>query len=132
MLISDWSSDVCSSYLASAASSNTAAGSALTTCAALTVPLVATVNSTSTSPSWPDCSAAIGYRGEGVLIGCSSLAILSRATASSRCLRSEEHTSELQSLMRISYAVFCLKKKKHKQNIIRQYTKNDITTETKT
>src|SRR3546814_4861359 len=32
-------------------------------------------------------------------------------------LRSEEHTSELQSLMRISYAVFCLKKKKqHKTN----------------
>src|SRR3546814_10547430 len=30
-------------------------------------------------------------------------------------LRSEEHTSELQSLMRISYAVFCLKKKKIKQ-----------------
>src|SRR3546814_2978797 len=28
-----------------------------------------------------------------------------------RCHRSEEHTSELQSLMRISYAVFCLKKK---------------------
>src|SRR3546814_2848819 len=28
--------------------------------------------------------------------------------------RSEEHTSELQSLMRISYAVFCLKKKNHK------------------
>src|SRR3546814_10251285 len=31
-------------------------------------------------------------------------------------LRSEEHTSELQSLMRISYAVFCLKKKKKKNN----------------
>src|SRR3546814_9036878 len=30
--------------------------------------------------------------------------------------RSEEHTSELQSLMRISYAVFCLKKKKKKTN----------------
>src|SRR3546814_9460232 len=29
------------------------------------------------------------------------------------CVRSEEHTSELQSLMRISYAVFCLKKKTH-------------------
>src|SRR3546814_1424837 len=28
-------------------------------------------------------------------------------------MRSEEHTSELQSLMRISYAVFCLKQKKH-------------------
>src|SRR3546814_18350338 len=39
--------------------------------------------------------------------------------------RSEEHTSELQSLMRISYAVFCLKKKKqNKRNTIekRQYT----------
>src|SRR3546814_2563658 len=32
-------------------------------------------------------------------------------------LRSEEHTSELQSLMRISYAVFCLKKKKNTNNI---------------
>src|SRR3546814_1179541 len=30
--------------------------------------------------------------------------------------RSAEHTSELQSLMRISYAVFCLKKKKHNKN----------------
>src|SRR3546814_6243480 len=30
--------------------------------------------------------------------------------------RSEEHTSELQSLMRISYAVFCLKKKNHHHN----------------
>src|SRR3546814_2641789 len=30
--------------------------------------------------------------------------------------RSEEHTSELQSLMRISYAVFCLKKKKRKED----------------
>src|SRR3546814_3201405 len=33
--------------------------------------------------------------------------------ASSKLQRSEEHTSELQSLMRISYAVFCLKKKKN-------------------
>src|SRR3546814_3941966 len=33
-------------------------------------------------------------------------------TAGSVILRSEEHTSELQSLMRISYAVFCLKKKR--------------------
>src|SRR3546814_4020907 len=32
-------------------------------------------------------------------------------------LRSEEHTSELQSLMRISYAVFCLKKKKSRAHI---------------
>src|SRR3546814_3748353 len=44
---------------------------------------------------------------------------------SARCMsgarmrrRSEEHTSELQSLMRISYAVFCLKKKKNKVQTI--------------
>src|SRR3546814_3908627 len=36
--------------------------------------------------------------------------------------RSEEHTSELQSLMRISYAVFCLKKKKRDQNSKRHTT----------
>src|SRR3546814_9802000 len=36
--------------------------------------------------------------------------------------RSEEHTSELQSLMRISYAVFCLKKKKSSQIHIISYT----------
>src|SRR3546814_6768775 len=34
--------------------------------------------------------------------------------------RSEEHTSELQSLMRISYAVFCLKKKTMKQQSVQQ------------
>src|SRR3546814_8713393 len=33
--------------------------------------------------------------------------------------RSEEHTSELQSLMRISYAVFCWKQKRHTTNIVR-------------
>src|SRR3546814_3369840 len=37
--------------------------------------------------------------------------------------RSEEHTSELQSLMRISYAVFCLKKKKYKE-ILQRKTHN--------
>src|SRR3546814_3049483 len=39
-------------------------------------------------------------------------------------LRSEEHTSELQSLMRISYAVFCLKKKKTIQRIPNTYQHN--------
>src|SRR3546814_6010197 len=38
-------------------------------------------------------------------------------------LRSEEHTSELQSLMRISYAVFCLKKKKKTK--VTETTKHD-------
>src|SRR3546814_3607620 len=41
--------------------------------------------------------------------------------------RSEEHTSELQSLMRISYAVFCLKKQNHKEN---SHTTVTITTTT--
>src|SRR3546814_10335590 len=40
-------------------------------------------------------------------ISCYSLTAISQ-----RAVRSEEHTSELQSLMRISYAVFCLKKNK--------------------
>src|SRR3546814_4789742 len=38
--------------------------------------------------------------------------------------RSEEHTSELQSLMRISYAVFCLKKKKITHNTSKNRTEN--------
>src|SRR3546814_7899368 len=45
--------------------------------------------------------------------------------------RSEEHTSELQSLMRISYAVFCLKKKKntkHNYPYLRQTTNTQIGT----
>src|SRR3546814_2547885 len=42
--------------------------------------------------------------------------------------RSEEHTSELQSLMRISYAVFCLKKKKKKNNSL-EYTNTQTNTE---
>src|SRR3546814_7060785 len=41
-------------------------------------------------------------------------------------MRSEEHTSELQSLMRISYAVFCLKKKNKQKNT------KDISTKTRT
>src|SRR3546814_8117953 len=43
------------------------------------------------------------------------------------CRRSEEHTSELQSLMRISYAVFCLKKKKNLQKIIRVHIRKQDT-----
>src|SRR3546814_7949782 len=40
--------------------------------------------------------------------------------------RSEEHTSELQSLMRISYAVFCLKKKNEKQKIQRNANSRNL------
>src|SRR3546814_1904815 len=45
----------------------------------------------------------------------SSIACLN--TGSDAYSRSEEHTSELQSLMRISYAVFCLKKKTHSRSL---------------
>src|SRR3546814_2498210 len=52
-----------------------------------------------------------------IAFGSTALPRCSNAPLGSRWRRSEEHTSELQSLMRISYAVFCLKKKK-----ITQYT----------
>src|SRR3546814_4628413 len=51
-----------------------------------------------------------------------------KAAAARKATRSEEHTSELQSLMRISYAVFCLKKKKKQQK--RGHQSNQQSTET--
>src|SRR3546814_8442987 len=53
------------------------------------------------------CSAVIGLV---VVLLFIAVAVLADV------VRSEEHTSELQSLMHISYAVFCLKKKKHLNN----------------
>src|SRR3546814_4504569 len=54
---------------------------------------------------------------------------LGRAPGRARAPRSEEHTSELQSLMRISYAVFCLKKKTNKnKNYKLKYTMNNTQT----
>src|SRR3546814_4237956 len=41
------------------------------------------------------------------------IVVRTKVDKTSKASRSEEHTSELQSLMRISYAVFCLKNKKH-------------------
>src|SRR3546814_4523955 len=56
--------------------------------------------------AWKRLMAA-GRSSAGVAISSTSITGQTR----SRLTRSEEHTSELQSLMRISYAVFCLKKK---------------------
>src|SRR3546814_8439619 len=55
-----------------------------------------------------------------------------RSPARSGRRRSEEHTSELQSLMRISYAVFCLKQKKHEPTIkpMKAHIKTQTTHET--
>src|SRR3546814_2133630 len=50
-------------------------------------------------------------------IGLSTAGAIASISMGLRAPRSEEHTSELQSLMRISYAVFCLKQKKYTHNI---------------
>src|SRR3546814_2547389 len=66
-------------------------------------------SSTSSEPVMPcRASMAASTPASAARPACSGLDIESRRNA----CRSEEHTSELQSLMRISYAVFCLKKKK--------------------
>src|SRR3546814_2661614 len=57
----------------------------------------------------------VAAAGEGGA-GGQSLAAERRRQFGRGGVRSEEHTSELQSLMRISYAVFCLKKKKQTQH----------------
>src|SRR3546814_2527698 len=73
--------------------------------------------------AWPSCAQPVlGHRGGGSGAGqpggCGAGLADDRADAAQDRFRSagrsEEHTSELQSLMRISYAVFCLKKKKTK------------------
>src|SRR3546814_5305946 len=125
MRISDWSSDVCSSDLLCAIS--------LVGCAVgpyfvkpddrlASVQLspradYAPPNETSAAnfpSSWwtlfnDDVLADLQARAQ---TGNLNLQIASERIAQRRAQRSEEHTSELQSLMRISYAVFCLKKQK--------------------
>src|SRR3546814_8218420 len=62
-----------------------------------------------------DGHSSATHRGVNAISAAAELVLeLERIAAGFR--RSEEHTSELQSLMRISYAVFCLKKKKKKYN----------------
>src|SRR3546814_10453351 len=64
--------------------------------------------------AWLDAPQDLEWLEVGCGTGALSAAILARCAPRSLTavdLRSEEHTSELQSLMRISYAVFCLKKK---------------------
>src|SRR3546814_9668076 len=66
-------------------------------------------------------------RGAGGEVRVDALADLRLGAPGDHCVqealvRSEEHTSELQSLMRISYAVFCLKKKTEQQVTIHNHT----------
>src|SRR3546814_4286511 len=68
------------------------------------------------SPSFPDY-----FRDPSVPQLSSRASSSAHARERSLSSRSEEHTSELQSLMRISYAVFCLKKKTHTYNLTTQH-----------
>src|SRR3546814_10919893 len=63
------------------------------------------------------CPGCLGCCGSGF----SGYECSTTASRFALVLRSEEHTSELQSLMRISYAVFCLKKKKN-QSLLKTIT----------
>src|SRR3546814_5720963 len=58
--------------------------------------------------------AVAGGGGKGMRKVDAAADFIDALASCQREARSEEHTSELQSLMRISYAVFCLKNKKHK------------------
>src|SRR3546814_8418987 len=65
-----------------------------------------------------DHSVPLHHRGELLPWRVFHAGGVCRAGAAAGAGRSEEHTSELQSLMRISYAVFCLTKKKNKTSIM--------------
>src|SRR3546814_6914322 len=87
------------------------------TCAPTSVSICsvsASMPSTASKMVWVACSVepTIAVSSSVAAGRCSELMSSGRSSAiSARATRSEEHTSELQSLMRISYAVFCLKKK---------------------
>src|SRR3546814_5715078 len=129
MRISDWSSDVCSSDLTFVNTLSIYAGAYLTE--------VFRAGLTSVPERYVEAAKAIGLRPwqtqvyvvlpltfRIVLPSLSNNFIsLFKDTSLAAAIaipeltfRSEEHTSELQSLMRISYAVFCLTKKKYNQN----------------
>src|SRR3546814_7531322 len=72
----------------------------------------ALATSTSTTASWNEADTSAAST-SGFLRTWFTTAVF-RPLKEKSNVRSEEHTSELQSLMRISYAVFCLKKKKNK------------------
>src|SRR3546814_8690280 len=109
MRISDGSSDVCSSDLSNAVKFTAAGGRAWVTVAARDGKLEIAVHDTGVGMAAQDIPKALAPFGQ-------VRGVLSRDHQGTGLGRSEEHTSELQSLMRISYAVFCLKKKKKHQN----------------
>src|SRR3546814_2306448 len=122
MCISDWSSDVCSSDLlvvtdhAGHAEAMRAAGSSAKEADADHIMHLAL--SDPKDQNSPRHIRTFG-RTEDLVKG---ELLLDKETETNT--RSEEHTSELQSLMRISYAVFCLKKKKNSRTSAANNTRN--------
>src|SRR3546814_6396163 len=103
MLISDWSSDVCSSDLTDMPLICDVILLAMARPAASSLALLMRLPvDRRSSDAASDISALFEALAERIA-----------DTLVPIIVRSEEHTSELQSLMRISYAVFCLKKKNH-------------------
>src|SRR3546814_7357487 len=115
MRISDWSSDVCSSDL----NQPFTAGRCDPPC-----PLRRRGKDASPRRDLPVRPAATVRRDAQTDDDHQSSRHEGRADGAS--CRSEEHTSELQSLMRISYAVFCLKKKKKQNTKTYDYTRSVI------
>src|SRR3546814_6400383 len=113
MRISDWSSDVCSSdlLLALVLASTTAAGKALAAAGVKAEALNAAINELRGGRTADTASAEDRY--DALKKFARDLTEAAR-DGKLDPVRSEEHTSELQSLMRSSYAVFCLKKKKNR------------------
>src|SRR3546814_8313912 len=109
MRISDWSSDVCSSDLGGGGAAAFRARSALLPRRMEPVRFRHHRPDAGAGDRQSQCAPDIPYppRAPDHLGG-------TQAEGGGRGDRSEEHTSELQSLMRISYAVFCLKKKNKK------------------
>src|SRR3546814_10543633 len=124
MRISDWSSDVCSSDRGSWAAGWSRRWRRTDVTAATCIepgqdPSCATRIRFQHPQSRPAAPPATRHRHQADIVSAAA----PPATRYPRP-RSEEHTSELQSLMRISYAVFCLKKKKkkHKRKINKEET----------
>src|SRR3546814_9975327 len=112
MRISDWSSDVCSSDLERVASASIASSAKSS--------VTSSVSSSALYWRIRLFSGSVRMRLKSSRVSALSSTRIGRRPCSSAsmsdglAMRSEEHTSELQSLMRISYAVFCLKKKNDK------------------
>src|SRR3546814_8889237 len=118
MRISDWSSDVCSSdlFLAAQASGQAAIrperdAKRQDSAAEARVRLLQLRQALGIFEAAERKAMEAAFTGANELPGAPGLP--TKLSVKAEPARSEEHTSELQSLMRISYAVFCLKKKKH-------------------